>query len=63
LPISLQAINGRLAATSGGTVANNTYKWYKAAEGLVATITGDSTFQPTAIGNYYAEIANSIATQ
>lgn len=62
-PINLLSINGRLAAPAGGTVANNTYKWYKEGSGLVATIAGDSTFQPDSLGSYHAEITNSIATE
>lgn len=61
--IDLVTLNGRLAAPAGGTVTNNTYQWYKDDTLLVATIVGDSTFQPEAPGTYHAVINNSIATQ
>ena len=62
-PINLITLNGRLAAPAGGTVTNNTYQWYKDDTLLVATIVGDSTFQPNAPGTYHAVVNNSIATQ
>lgn len=47
-----------LKAPAGGTVAYNTYKWYR-GNTLVATITGDSTFAVVEPGNYHANVANS----
>ena len=55
--------NDELVVSAGGTLLNNTYKWYKAGTGLVATITGDSSYKPTLPGNYYASVTNSVATQ
>lgn len=52
----------KLGVSAGGTLANNTYKWYKINVGLVTSISGDSTFTPTSLGEYYTEITNSIAT-
>jgi hypothetical protein len=63
-----------LSVSVGGTLSNNTYRWYSTTAGLVATINGDSTFIPTSSftgsyreivtpGNYYATVTNSIATQ
>jgi hypothetical protein len=51
-----------LSVYAGGTLSNNTYTWFK--DGFsVATIKGDSTFTPTASGNYNVEVTNSIATE
>lgn len=55
--------NDELVISSGGTLSQNTYKWYKDGTGLVATITGDSSYKPTIPGNYYASVTNSVATQ
>jgi Leucine-rich repeat (LRR) protein len=54
--------NNTLSVYAGGTLSNNTYKWYKDGS-LVSTINGDSTFAPTASGVYYAEVTNSVATE
>lgn len=51
-----------LSVSAGGTLANNTYKWYKNAE-LIKTAIGDSTFTPLTEGNYSVTVTNSIATQ
>ena len=47
---------------AGGTLSNNTYKWYNNGS-LVATIAGDSAYIPTASGDYYVNVTNSIATE
>ena len=51
---------------AGGTLSNNTYKWFK-CEGttsiLVATIKGDSVFHPSESGKYRVKVLNSVATQ
>jgi len=57
-----------LSVSAGGTLSNNTYKWFK-CEGPgtapihVATIKGDSTFHPSASGGYRVKVLNSVATQ
>jgi Leucine-rich repeat (LRR) protein len=55
-----------LSVSAGGTLSNNTYKWFK-CEGttstLVATIKGDSVFHPSESGKYYVRVLNSVATQ
>src|SRR6266496_29219 len=55
-----------LSVSTGGTLSNNTYKWFK-YEGttpiLVATIKGDSVFHPSENGRYRAKVLNSVATQ
>lgn len=43
---------------AGGNIANNTYKWSKNGS-IVATIIGDSTYIPSAVGNYSCEVTNS----
>jgi hypothetical protein len=47
-----------LTAEAGGTIANNTYKWYR-NNTLIATITGTKTYHATDDGTYYAEVTNS----
>ena len=55
-----------LSVSAGGTLNNNTYKWFK-CEGttsiLVATIKGDSVFHPSENGKYRVVVSNSIATR
>jgi hypothetical protein len=55
-----------LSVSAGGTLSNNTYKWFK-CEGttctLVSTIKGDSVFHPSGSGKYYVRVLNSVATQ
>lgn len=47
-----------LSVSAGGTVANNTYTWYK--DGVaIATKTGDSSFTMTGMGNYGVVVTNS----
>ena len=57
-----------LSVSAGGTLSNNTYKWFKCdgpgtAPILVATIKGDSVFHPKENGKYRAVVSNSVATQ
>jgi hypothetical protein len=60
-------LNGNtLSVSAGGTLSNNTYTWQKVTGTtiqVVATISGDSVFQPSETGTYFARITNSIATQ
>lgn len=52
-----------LYVNAGGTMANNTYRWYQlGATSPVVTNTGNNQFTPTAPGSYYCVITNSIAT-
>ncbi len=60
--ITIHQNNNILSVYAGGTLSNNTYKWYNGAN-LVATIKGDSTYRPTSSGNYYVTVRNSIAKQ
>ena len=59
IPVSTS--NNKLYVSAGGTLANNTYKWYK-DNILVATITGDSSFTLTNFGKYSVIVTNTIAT-
>jgi Leucine-rich repeat (LRR) protein len=60
--IPLHQNGNTLSVSAGGTLSNNTYKWFK-DNALIATITGDSVFHPTASGVYFVKILNSLATQ
>lgn len=61
-PISINYKNGILKVSAGGTISNNTYRWYR--NGIAdTTISGDSSFIPTSTGNYSVAVTNSIATK
>jgi hypothetical protein len=60
--INIHLNNNILSVYAGGTLSNNTYKWYRDGA-LAATITGDSTFTPTGSGIYNVEVTNSVATK
>ena len=64
--IRIHQSGNTLSVSAGGTLSNNTYKWYK-CEGttatLVATITGDSVFHPSESGRYYVRVKNSVIGQ
>ena len=52
-----------LFVSAGGTLSNNTYKWFHVGVTDSVTITGDSVFYPSEKGKYFAAITNSIAIQ
>jgi len=52
-----------LSVSAGGTVSNNTYKWFKVGKTGNTTIPGDSVFHPLESGKYYAAVNNAICTQ
>jgi hypothetical protein len=64
--ISIHQNGNTLSVYAGGTLSNNTYKWFK-CEGttstLVATIKGDSIFHPSESGRYRVKVLNSVAIQ
>ena len=62
--INIHTNGGILSVYAGeaNALAHNTYKWHKDGK-LIATITGDSTYQATSSGVYYVKVINSIATQ
>jgi Leucine-rich repeat (LRR) protein len=59
--IDIHQTGNTLSVYAGGTLSNNTYKWFKDGA-LAATIAGDSTYHPTIGGAYTVQITNSIAT-
>ncbi len=59
--ISVHRFKNKLAVSAGGTLSNDTFKWYKDSV-LIATITGDSTYTPSDTGRYYVAVTNSVAT-
>jgi hypothetical protein len=66
--ISINQNGNSLSVYAGGTLSNNTYKWFKCngpgtPSILVATIKGDSVFHPSESGRYRVKIINSVATQ
>lgn len=58
--IKLKSKSNILYAPAGGTLTNNTYKWYN-NDSLVASIYADSTFQPAESGNYHVAVTNGSA--
>lgn len=61
LPMIAQFVpgGGKLSVRAGGTLANNTYKWYK-NNVLFATNVGDSSLIVTEEAMYRVEITNSV---
>lgn len=57
--IPINKTNNILSVSAGGTISNNTYKWYENGL-LVQTKKGDSTFAATDAGTYYATVTNSM---
>jgi Leucine-rich repeat (LRR) protein len=57
--------NNLLSVSAGGTLANNTYTWYRydSANNVIATKPHDSTFLATASGTYIVQIDNSLAPE
>lgn len=59
-PLQANYDGTKLSVTAGGTLANNTYTWYRNNK-KAAVVQGDSTYQPTQSGEYYVEVKNRIA--
>lgn len=57
--IIIQERNGVLSVSVGGTLTNNTYRWYK-DNVLVATTVADSTFTPSGPGIYTVQVNNRL---
>lgn len=52
-----------LYVDAGGTLTNNTYRWYElGASSPTVTNIGNNQFTPTMPGSYYCVITNSVAT-
>ena len=52
----------KLYVSAGGTLNNNTFKWYKVSKPGFTEKKADSSFTPTESGKYYVHITNSIAS-
>ncbi|MEP7317522.1 MAG: T9SS type A sorting domain-containing protein, partial [Panacibacter sp.] len=61
--IPIHQNNNYLYVSVGGTLSNNTYKWFMVGAPDSTTITGDSVFYPSQNGKYFAKVTNSICTQ
>jgi hypothetical protein len=59
-PIPIHINNNTLSVSAGGILSNNTYEWFKLGELSVTTIKGDSVFQPTESGFYFAKVTNKV---
>lgn len=59
--IPIKEESGILSVVAGGTVANNTYKWYMNNK-LVATNVGSENYTITGAGTYKVIVTNGIAT-
>jgi hypothetical protein len=57
--IAVHQNNNTLSVYAGGTLSNNTYKWFKDGA-LVSTINGDSTFTPTAAGHIMWRLQHAV---
>jgi Leucine-rich repeat (LRR) protein len=60
-PIPIHLNNNTLTVFAGGTLANNTYRWYIIGQADSIVIHGDSVFHPSKSGVYYAKVINSVA--
>jgi Leucine-rich repeat (LRR) protein len=62
LQLNLNTYTHSLSVFAGGTLSNNTYKWYNGGA-LAGTTAGDSTFTITVPGNYSVVVNNVIVPQ
>ncbi len=62
-PVAIHKNGNILAVSAGGTLSNNTYKWFRVGNVTPTIIVGDSTFSPATAGDYYAQITNAVATK
>ncbi|HRH50813.1 MAG TPA: T9SS type A sorting domain-containing protein [Panacibacter sp.] len=61
--IHLNQNSNNLSVSVGGTLTNNTYKWFQVGKEGYKEFTGDSVFYPPQNGKYYAIVTNSICTK
>lgn len=60
--LKLNKTENVLSVSAGGTLANNTYTWYKDnSDRVFKKITGDSTLSITQPGSYWVVVSNTIA--
>jgi len=62
LQLNLNTYTDVLSVSAGGTLTNNTYKWYNGTT-LAGTTSGDSTFTTTVPGNYSVVVNNALVPQ
>lgn len=60
--IVISNANNVLSVDAGGTISNNTYRWYK-DNFLVQTTTGNNSYAITGTGTYRVVVTNSLAGQ
>ncbi len=60
--LTLNYSGGQLSVTAGGTLANDSFHWYK-DNVLYKTIVGDSILAVTEDGSYWVAVTNAVATQ
>ena len=58
--LSIHVHGNQLSVSAGGTLSNNTYNWFKVGKAKPVSMAGDSSFQPTESGQYYAKIRNAV---
>jgi hypothetical protein len=61
--ISIHQQDNVLSVSAGGTLRNNTYKWFECGQTKSIIIKGDSVFHPSQSGTYFAKVSNTIAIQ
>ena len=61
--IAIHQHENMLAVSAGGTLSNNTYKWFKVGTAGATIIPGDSVFVPASSGIYYVRVSNAVATK
>lgn len=59
--LSIQQHQNTLAVSAGGTLAYNTYEWFKVGEAASTIIKADSSYSPKTNGAYYVRVTNKIA--
>ena len=59
--IALEYKNNEFSVTAGGTLANDTFRWYKNGI-LVIKKVGNNKYATTDAGSYYVTVTNKIAT-
>ena len=61
--ITVHQNGNALSVSAGGTLSNNTYRWFNIEQNTSVTIAGDSVFHASVSGHYFAKITNAICTQ
>lgn len=61
--ITVNQNENALFVSAGGTLSNNTFKWFMIGQNDSTVIIGDSVFHPLQNGKYYATVTNSICNK